>query len=125
MADLEEVLADDEFYDKVLKKEMKRAEVSKFERLRETGIKLKIVPKTRNISSDNIFLFICSEGEARTGTMGESSRTKTCRMVGFCYIIPAKIYPFFLFFLFKDEASVGPRDHLAGDPPLQVCRADA
>ncbi len=58
MADLEEVLADDEFYDKVLKKEMKRAEVSKFERLRETGIKLKIIPKTGNISSDNIFLFM-------------------------------------------------------------------
>ncbi len=58
MADLEEVLADDEFYDKVLKREMKRAEVSKFERLRETGSKLQIISKTRDISSNNIFLFM-------------------------------------------------------------------
>ncbi len=32
--------------------------------------------------------------------MGESSRTKTCGMVGFCYI-PAKLYAVFLFSFFR------------------------
>ncbi len=33
--------------------------------------------------------------------MGESSRTKTCGMVGFCYIIPAKLYVFLSFSFFR------------------------